>query len=134
MPTVWFGFVGIRPFRCDPLQRHGMKEIGRVGQNGCRPGDLSAAVWDANPWRYAGEGPQATGGHLSGGGSKTATYAVADSHQARVNEGRDRGTRTDSREDKKRPVASDPKSSVPTPNTDGGLSTTLVLIRNGACK
>ena len=33
--------------------------------SGCRPGDLSAAVWAANPGAMPGEGPQATDGRLS---------------------------------------------------------------------
>ena len=59
-----------------------------MGLNGCRPGDLAVTVWDANPgampWRF----PSHWRPPLPGGGSRTATYPVADSHQARVNEGR----------------------------------------------
>ena len=35
-----------------------MKEMGKSGQNDCRPGDLSAAVWDANPGAMLGEVPK----------------------------------------------------------------------------
>ena len=63
-----------------------------MGQNGCRPGDLTAAVRDANPGSMPGKAPNPSGKPLSatsfGGGSKSATYPVADSHQARVNDGR----------------------------------------------
>ena len=29
-----------------------------MGQNGCRPGDLAVAVWDANPGAMPGEVPK----------------------------------------------------------------------------
>ena len=68
-----------------------------MGQNGCRPGDLAVAFWDANPGAMPGEAPKplaATSPGGGGGGSRAATYPVADSHQARVNDGRteERGT------------------------------------------
>ena len=59
-----------------------------MGQNGCRPGDLAVAVWDANPGATPGKAPRPLAATSPRGGSKTATYPVADSHQARVNEGR----------------------------------------------
>ena len=59
-----------------------------MGQNGCRPGDLAVAVWDANPSAMTGEAPKPLADTSPGGGSRTATYPVADSPQARVNEGR----------------------------------------------
>ena len=37
-----------------------------MGKSGCRPVDLSAAVWDANPGAIAGGGSQATDGHPGG--------------------------------------------------------------------
>ena len=61
-------------------------------QNGCRPGDLSAAVWVANPDAMPEKAPKmltaTSPGEGGGGGSKISTYPVADSHQARVNKGR----------------------------------------------
>ena len=48
-------------------------------------------MWDANPGAMPGKAPKpltATSLGGGGGGSKIATYPVADSHQARVNEGR----------------------------------------------
>ena len=59
-----------------------------MGQNGCRPGDLAAAVWDANPGAMPGKAPKPLTATSSEGRLKSATYPVADSHQARVNEGR----------------------------------------------
>ena len=61
-----------------------------MGQNGCPPGDLAAAVWDANPGAMPGKAPKALSATSAGGGggSKSATYPVADSHQTRVNEDR----------------------------------------------
>ena len=65
-----------------------------MGQNGCRPGDLAVAFWDANPGAMPGEAPKPLAATSPGGRLHTATYPVADSHQARVNDGRteERGT------------------------------------------
>ena len=65
-----------------------------VGQNGCRPGDLAVAFWDTSPGAMPGGLPSHWRPPLPGGGSRAATYPVADSHQARVNDGRteERGT------------------------------------------
>ena len=60
----------------------------KCAKNGCRPGDLRVAVWAANSGAMPGRLPSHCRPFLPGGGSKAATYPVADSHQTRVNEGR----------------------------------------------
>ena len=57
---VWFGLVWIRLFRpfrviAEPWDEGDGKEWAK---NGCRPGDLSAAVWDANPGAMPREVPK----------------------------------------------------------------------------
>ena len=59
-----------------------------MGQNGCRPGDLAVAVWDANPGAMSGEVPKPLAATSPGGRLEDRHIPVADSHQARVNEGR----------------------------------------------
>ena len=81
---VWFVVDKARSGHCRAM---GWRRWDWVDQNCCRPGDLAVAVWDANPGAMPGRLPSHWRPPLPGGGSRTATYPVADSHQARVNEG-----------------------------------------------
>ena len=38
-----------------------------MGQNGCRPGDLAVAFWDANPGAMPGEAPKPLAATSPGG-------------------------------------------------------------------
>ena len=38
-----------------------------MGQNGCRPGDLAVAFWDANPGAMPGEAPKPLAATTPGG-------------------------------------------------------------------
>ena len=71
-----------------------------MGQNGCRPGDLAVAVWDANPGAIPGKAPKPLAATSPGGRLEDRHIPGGRQPPGPGQRGSDRGTRTGNPEDK----------------------------------
>ena len=88
---TFFAWLGSGHFgRCDRCRVVGWRRLEKLGRQWLSTGWPAVTLWVAIPGAMPGKAPKPLHWRppLHGGGSMSATYPMADSHQTRVNDGR----------------------------------------------